>query len=134
MTNRADILEALAERVEKNGPDRKSDELIAPVAGWVSFFVQKDIWWQPPVGANRSVRGDAPPFTASLDEAMTLVPEGCGWRLWMPSSENTDLPRVTMWGHGRTYAPHDTKAATPAAALTAACLRAHASILEKNNG
>jgi hypothetical protein len=76
--------------------------------------------------------------TASLDAALTLVPEGYGWRLWVPNSDVRmlngfpNLPRVTMWGNRRSYAPYDTPAATPALALAAASLRAMAS--KEDNG
>jgi len=85
------------------------------------------------------------PFTASLDEAMTLVPEG--WRMaalcerepWFCRLETTDFNSVT-WGKGSDWitdvvAGQDTTAtaATPALALLAAALRARAHTSKETN-
>jgi len=87
-----------------------------------------------------------PQYTASLDAAMTLIPEGwaiSALSMWPASPEGADKPsqpqasvnllgtslkrfgREIVWGHG---GGKDGKAkadaATPALALTTACLRA----------
>lgn len=88
---RAD-LQALAARVEQaQGPDRALDSGIAQAVGWVErddgygmnsgWFPPHDVsapaWFEQ---RGRHAYGfDVLPFTASLDAALTLVPEG--WRL-----------------------------------------------------
>ena len=73
--------------------------------------------------------GTQPAYTASLDAAMSLVPSG-----WRPtiSQHLAPLPhwavRLDCWNEQVRV-----KAATPALALTAACLRAFA-VLEQDNG
>ena len=68
-------------------------------------------------------------FTASLDAAMTLVPEGCFWTV-MNARDGQDRPIVGA-GLALVTAPDDvavsepSQAATPALALVAAALRAH---------
>lgn len=61
---------------------------------------------------------EAPAYTASLDAAMTLVPEGYDWAVFRTNGGLT----VHAWCGSR----EDVFAATPALALTAACLRARA--------
>lgn len=75
-------------------------------------------------GIGTGYASNAPAYTASLDAAMTLVPEGYGWRLWVPSSTALSPMVVTMWGNGRKYAPNESTAATPAIALCIASLKA----------
>lgn len=97
----------LAERIEKaTGPDRELDREIANgVIGWPMFAIPVNPIWR---------------YTASLDAAMTLVPEG-----WF-------LNGVYENGEGRTYATlrkcnlAAAVAATPALALCAAALKARA--------
>ena len=59
----------------------------------------------------------APHFTASIDAALTLVPEGMQW-----SIKNQRSPKSVA----QVGAFHEGSAATPALALCAAALRAHA--------
>lgn len=102
-----------------------------------------ELWWE--VKANRGSpkkpmpkdyreanlrMDDAPLYTSSLDAAMSLVPEGYGWRLWVPSSTSLSPMVVTMWGNGQKYAPNESTAATPAIALCIASLKAQ----ESSNG
>ena len=128
MTNPATLL-ALADRCEQAaGPDRELDQDITKLLvpnnarhiyrsrrGW-SFFVSdsgKGIEWL-----------ENQPYTASLDAAVTLVPEGCGY----------DFGKNLLgyaWG-GITMPDHnevETSAATLALALCAAALRARAAML-----
>lgn len=84
------------------------------------------------------VIGKAPRFTASLDAAMTLVPEGWHlnelrqeWQTGWWSAHFAKLPSESQqraYERGGTIMMIDAKgsAATPALALTAACLRARA--------
>lgn len=120
----AATLLALAERVEAlSGPDREVDAKIADAIHWDDPIVYED---DPRLLA----------FTASLDAAMTLVPEG--WN-WMAGNRDQPLARayvnngeLAFVGAGMRRNPnrqwYETTAATPALALTAAALRAHAAI------
>ena len=147
-------LNDLAERCEEAmGPDRELDCAILVAIDW-----RYDDWEEGERTAremaerhglswlvSRSVEGynstwrHLPRLTASLDAAMTLVPEG--WRMaalcerepWFCRLETVDFDSVT-WGKGSDWitnivAGQDTtaKAATPALALCAAALRARAS-------
>lgn len=63
MTSAA-VLLSLAERAEREEPSRKLDVAIQMAAGGHKVFL-------PP----------APPYTTSLDAAVTLVPEGAEWEM-----------------------------------------------------
>jgi len=78
-----------------------------------------------------------PIYTASLDAAMSLVPEGWGWLVSQPNAkaiasgllkERTPVLGEVQYGCDLRFA---VAAATPALALTAACLRARAASGEK---
>jgi hypothetical protein len=100
----------LADKCERaSGPDRELDEAIAR---------------QTHILGRRMWSGVAKPYTASLDSAMTLVPEGSAWRV-VTWPKNTEGPKAGALVEG---AP-DVLAATPALALCAAALRARG-----NNG
>jgi len=135
MTNR-ETLRSLAEQVEAlSGPSPEVDEAIhAALAG-------AEIEWQDYQKRNAYHRdghwvsiGPIPPYTASIDSAMSLVPEGCLFTvrtLW--DDERTAGYAVvsryeTNTGeHGpRRYwlGEHVATAGSPALALTAASLRA----------
>ena len=146
MTNRATLL-ALAERVEAA---RVSDRTglrneVALATGWhrvePRFTKSKHGAWIKPcdfIGVHSdgspkldSLHGtdmhrEPPNFLESLDAAMSLVPSGCSeWNVESWSAPCAIQPahvRATAWvsGAARVYA------ATPALALTAACLRARA--------
>ena len=113
-------MEDLIRQIEEaTGPDRGLDAEIALAIGWrLDQSEPRDRWWEP----DRSHYLDEPPeFTASLDAALTLVPEGIAiWRI----GNNDD-----QWeGEGpflaRCGGPRFTFAATPALALCAAALKA----------
>lgn len=87
-----------------------SDEC-APGTYWISAF------------SGLSLR-TADPFTASLDAAMTLVPEGWDWSAG--TLGNGKGGHSFMRPAGRHYPRVEVDAATPALALTAASLRARA--------
>jgi hypothetical protein len=125
MTDPATLL-ALAERCEQAAwPDRELDAEIA----WMLTAqdrkrlgppdLRREIWhaglptpaWVP----FENVSSFHPHYTASLDAAVTLVPDGCGWMVMSSAA------KVGVWpSHG----------ATPALALCAAALRARAAAYE----
>ncbi|MBS87183.1 MAG: hypothetical protein CL858_29550 [Cupriavidus sp.] len=132
--NKGDILE-LAERVEAlEGADREVDAAITAARGYkiilddggLSFF------YNPRV---RMGRETVPAFTASLDAAMTLVPEGwwvqhvghcrSGWRCRV---ETNGPPSISIPTGAMPVSE------TPALALTAAALRAIAATMEDGHG
>lgn len=113
----------LAERCEKaEGPDRELDAGIALAIGW------RDCIPCAFNGVKHRMGGilNAPAYTASLDAAMTLVPEGYHWQ--------AGVGIETEYGHrDKAYAWCSQEdcgelsvAATPALALCAAALRARA--------
>lgn len=120
MTDKAKLL-ALALRCEQaTGPDRELDAQIAPVQGLRVVDEGHPIgrMCYDDIGSAQLM----PRYTASLDSAMTLVPEGWGFsvrRLCDGRSSATAYAPCT--GNGLFHA------ATPALALTAAALRALAS-------
>jgi hypothetical protein len=107
---------ALAERCEKaTGPDRLlGAQIHTAIDGRPCSFDSKFDCWVGGGGLN------VPLYTASLDAAMTLVPEGWGYSICPTSAL---LTRSTS-DHGVMA-----RAATPALALTAAALRAKAASL-----
>jgi hypothetical protein len=118
------LLELAARCEAATGHDRELDAAIACAAGpmiapdWVVSARPSD----NRVGAvvryfDDGTHGwyDAERFTASLDAAMTLVPEGCSWAI---NSRNS----AEVFGMG--CGQGGGRAATPALALTAAALRA----------
>lgn len=142
------ILIELAERVEAaTGPDRELDieigfQLASRERLWAlsgmnaqrPLFSDDDLWRQ--VRRCPTEYGLGHCYTSSLDSAMTLVPEG--WRLYMlSSSDQAKIWSANLWvmasGEEVDSVPAG-RAATPALALTAACLRALALSEEKGNG
>lgn len=128
----SDLL-ALAERCEKaEGPDRLLSQAIAEAVGWKCDLgtnwarESASVWWRDPGGNTR----DLPDFSASLDAALSLVPEGCApMQDWHHLRD--DLPGVLVWecyvqqvSDGHTIGSAD--AGTPALAMAAAALRARA--------
>ena len=126
MTATRTTLLALAERVEAaTGADRELDEDIGIAIGrGRTVRVGHEC-----LGNVRDVPINCPRYTASLDAAMSLVPSGCSeWNVESWSAPGAIQPahvRATAWvsGAARVYA------ATPALALTAACLRACAAVM-----
>lgn len=124
MTRPTDELEALAVRCEQaTGPDRALDKDIREALGQPVMDEHGTmVEWRPDFYA-------APAYTASLDAAMTLVPEGAdaaGERFkvegWNEQTVHPPHVKASAWvaGAKRAYA------ATPALALCAAALRAQA--------
>ena len=141
MTNRATLL-ALAERVEAA---RVSDRTglrneVALATGWhrvePRFTKSKHGAWIKPcdfIGVHSdgspkldSLHGtdmhrEPPNFLESLDAAMSLVPSGYEWSVNWCGNSVANVSEI-----GVDYPVHCGGAATPALALTAACLRARA--------
>jgi hypothetical protein len=120
---------ALADRCEKaSGPDRDLD---AAIMGLFTNSVESDDgeWWY---GPHDEMPGKVPAFTASLDAALSLVPEG-----WVTADANNlnissnlggwawCLDNGADCGHPR-FRDAVAKAKTPPLALCAAALRARA--------
>ncbi len=133
-----ETLLALAERCEQvSGPDRELDRQVALATGWAIMKVQGDDWLMPPTG--RPV-GDPRRYTASLDAALTLVPEGWGWLVSQPNAKalasgllkmRTPVMGEVQYGCDQRFA---VAAAAPALALCAAALRARAHQETSNDG
>lgn len=133
-------LRALAKRVEAaTGPDRALDFAIMRVAGWEEYVRHRGgllagiPCWRHPDG--RIV--EAPfHYTASLDAAASLVPEGLSWQSGRRCHSDDG-----WFGHSIVWEPSDPRddeamrfmasAATPALALCAAALRARAAMMEE---
>lgn len=132
----------LVERLRKlEGPCRETDARIelsrrsflfgaATVAG---FAIASDGWL---------VRGDeqfrAPAYTASIDAALTLVPEGWAWRVMLDGTKLTPRaelaePVITDFGPGVGLRAQ-VCGATPAIALCIASLLARASAQKEKEG
>lgn len=110
----------LAELCEKaSGPDRELYAMIYDaVYGGECLYDPKWETWITPGGMN------VPAFTASLDAALTLVPEGWDWASGSGQfGGHAFMRRVTSVGEPPAIS---SDAATPALALCAAALRARA--------
>ena len=139
MTDRTTLL-ALAERCEQAaGPDRELDaEIEALLTGRVTHprapgytLKAQDVEWKlarlADSGFISSARRPAPPYTASLDAAVTLVPEG--WRYDLTNgdlvSKEKPAARLTPDFAGPCF---DGYARTVPLALCVAALRARAAV------
>lgn len=125
-TDLDDKIAALAGRVMAlTWPCRKTDgDIITMIAGYGWWTVTDDEGF-----ARSRTDSELPRFTASLDAAMTLVPEG--WSVLMafgPKGAVCDVSPEGLGGNG-TWPAH-ARAATPALALTAAALLARAALAE----
>ena len=120
-----DTLAALIERVEKaTGPDAALDGIIwqavTPAGSWCQ---NSDGVWLLRVeddrtpGATARAYSHPPRYTASLDAALALVPEG--WQWVVGNMGNAHVYEERTAGKSVTA-----EAATPALALVAAALRA----------
>ena len=133
-------LEELAEAVgQLSEPDRETDCMIGVAVGRF-HLVDPPKYGGPDYGYTDSDGGEVRPghggdqlvprYTASLDAAMTLVPEGSVWFVG-----NSDDPSPAVWNACvmPEQAPADrwTRAATPALALCAASLRARAASMKE---
>lgn len=106
-------LAALIERLERaTGPDRNLDAMIF-------HFIMK--------GEGVGARGSGPPYTSSIDAAMTLVPDGDPWTLGQSIHFRYWHALVSEFGadqqiHSRGYGTSD----YPAIALSIAALKSRA--------
>ena len=126
-------LNELAARCEaSDGPDRDLDWMVADAIGHQAFERKVAIW--PPFMPGSKLDKTVPYYTASLEAAMTLVPEG--WN-WMAGNRDQPVARAYVNNGQLHYAGYGTRrnpkhlwsevvAATPALALTAAALKARA--------
>lgn len=114
-------LEKLAARVEREGPSRELDAEIARAFGWRSFYLAGfGPRWQKGHG---TVTSELPAYTASIDAALTLVPEGWDWFKLRTTTVQTWVEVGRKDGTG--MIAFSVEASTPAAALCAAALRAN---------
>ena len=132
---------ALAERCEQAfEPDRELDAAIvaAVTLGVVGMGDEKpdDDWcnrlyrWEPPRAWADSWL-PVPRYTASLDEAVKLIPAGWKWSLdWTQQAPYQDSSWASAFAPGSGRNPADTEASamTPALALCAVALRARAAM------
>ena len=125
MTDRAALLMDLAERCEQaSGPDRELDARIYILTTGGSA-ADADYAATDPDVTCKPLR-----YTASLDAALTLVPEGWAWAVYGGAREEIVATAYCVPNGGRLPWPDwvtDICAATPALALCAAALRALAS-------
>jgi hypothetical protein len=132
-----DELLRLAERVEAaTGPERELDAEIGYIADWSKPGHDRIRYLRDTARNSFADIGrftEVPDYTASLDAAMSLVPEG--WTLaQLLRSDDRNHWSALMWGMDpwtdlRPNAP-SARAATPALALCAASLRSRAHPLE----
>jgi hypothetical protein len=120
-TRSAELYDELAGRCEASaGPDRELDRAIAPLTGLRVLDEGHPLGW---CCYDKDGHGaPLPSYTASLDAAMQLVPEGCSWNL----HKHSCWARACVFVDDGRDAGHYCDCATPALALTAAALRARA--------
>lgn len=114
-------LDELAERVEKlTGPDRSIDWTIHLRNGLEGV----------------GMYGDHPSYTASIDAAMTLVPEGCAWALYSDGPTYKASAEIGKHPSGGELMQGDWigEGEAPALALTAASLRALSALGGRSQG
>ena len=114
-------LDELAARCEAaTGPDREID---AAIARCFCHDVESDdgeFWWGPYDATPERV----PDFTASLDAAMTLVPEGCYTKQGTYPARSKQRPWAQVYDATMpNFSYNECTSATPALALCAAALR-----------
>ena len=149
MADATEAVSGLIERIEAaGGPDREIDCLIwGTLDGrsleWQgSLLVEKTegpIGWIDPgehqrnFGCNRADQGSngIRAYTASIDAAMTLLPDNCGFVMWYPVGKRPSV--ALQFGYEDHPAPKTvdgwgdySSGATPALALCAAALKAKA--------
>lgn len=114
-----DLIEKLTQYVPSRELDveferqRELDVEIVKAMGWQEL---KPEWFNPPGLTIQHHITELPRYTASIDAALTLVPEGKGFRV----QRNGPYSTATIWRRGTVKAG----AATPAIALCIAALSA----------
>lgn len=117
----AGVLDGLALRCEAaTGADRDTDWRIQKALG-IGNWPDVEMW--PPFCVGSRADKEIPRYTASLDAAMTLVPEGWHTKLALEDRHSHSWRWDLRGGFGFDAGA---RAATPALALTAAALRARA--------
>ena len=125
-------LSQLIERLEKaKGPDRELDALIAiKIGGAVRITTghgtRHQVLWpdnEIAQGGDIEMLPDVPLYTASIDAALTLVPEG--WSFEVRASAVGDKGQANVWHYLKEYHAYSQReCASPAIALCIAALRA----------
>lgn len=124
----------LIERLERSaGPDRELANDVLFACGWTahetSIGPSRHVVWESPDGHGFE-DGDQPDPTASIDAALTLVPEGCRWTVFHPAYDQgiyqdgkagADIHSPRSSGGGPRWKGFG---ATPAIALCIAALKA----------
>lgn len=115
------MTEKLSERVEQlEGPDREIDRAIKQAFDHDWDYSTDWNYWDA-LKRETVSRPVAKPYTASLDAAMSLVPEGYSWILY--SDGSCEVGPTPIAG-SMMDAEFTADAATPAIALCAATLKA----------
>jgi len=114
-------LEAMAERVEREEPSEELRDAVAVAAGWQKI---KQGWnlFAPDIRYREAPR---PAFLDSLDAAVTLVPVGYASSINI-NPDGTAIASMYREDLLPVQPVHSRPRMTPAAALTAAALRARA--------
>jgi hypothetical protein len=98
-----------------------------------------DNWLSADIGVAFNIHGDkCPHYTASLDAAMTLVPEGWDWSAVRDRGDYSAQVYEPVWsalqhGAASAYKTGIIEASTPALALCAAALRARVAHTKSEN-
>ena len=134
MTDRATLEDLLARVLEGTGPDRELDADIEAcltgrvthprAPGWTFEAQNTELKLARLVDIRIISRASrpTPPYTASLDAAITLVPEG--WAVELVQALSGTPWHATLRGGSALVPIIGATAATPARALIAACLKA----------
>ena len=112
--------ELIAALTEATGPDRELDAAIAVAKGWNRR--EGSDWFTPPnLTVNHHI-SELPRYTASIDAALTLRPEGALYAIENYDSHGVypEHVRASAWVQGAARA----FAATPALAICTAALKA----------
>lgn len=110
----------LIERLEAaTGPCRELDRAIAEALGWSGICSPNVTFGNRPDGS----RWIVPRFTASIDDALTLVPEGWGYTLCDPR-DGKGRPWAKLFPPNRLAEVQPTFASTTRLALCSAALKA----------
>jgi hypothetical protein len=133
MTDRATLEALLARVLEGAGPDRELDADIEAcltgrvthprAPGWTFEAQDTELKLARLVNIRFISRASrpAPPYTASLDAALTLVPDGWLYEIYSGNNEDWAEVKLTPYRAGSCF---EACAVTPARALIAACLKA----------
>jgi hypothetical protein len=126
MSDATTLADLIAHLDAATGPDRELDEEIMALRAGVIREVQngRSVYH---VGTRWVGVGDVPPFTASVDAAVTLVPDGWMWTVC--GGEHRGGQGVAFMAPNGGNSPadrwiDDTGGATPAIALCIAALKA----------